>query len=148
MDPRHKATVRTADQTVHGKLAKSKLKTLLETVQRIGYQEIDRIAEAVGPEGKVVSFHSQLYRLGYNVNCIGIFGPELDHVKTRIALQGFTEVCAQHREGIQPADSDGELISINMSCSTRSIGRFHYGSAHESHPVQERPLKHGNSCMI
>lgn len=89
-DPRYKDTVRDADQTVHGKLAKSKLGTLLSTVQRIGFGEIDRFKTAVGPNGKVVSLHSLLYRLGYNVNCIGIFGPDLDHVATRIILQEFT----------------------------------------------------------
>ena len=92
MDPRYKDTVRSADQTVHGKLAKSKLSTLLDTVQHIGYNEVDRIKQAVGPEGKAVSLHSLMYRLGYNVNCIGIFGPDLDHVATRIMLQSFTEV--------------------------------------------------------
>ncbi|KXT03632.1 hypothetical protein AC579_1594 [Pseudocercospora musae] len=90
-DPRYKHTVRDADQTVHGKLAKSKLNTLLDTVQDIGYSEIDRIKSAVGPDGRTVSLHSLMYRLGYNVNCIGIFGPDLDHVVTRWVLQDFTE---------------------------------------------------------
>lgn len=92
MDPRYKTTIRDADQTVHGKLAKSKLTTLLETVRGIGYSEIERIKEAVGLDGKVISLHTLMYRLGYNVNCIGIFGPQLDHVGTRIILQSFTEV--------------------------------------------------------
>lgn len=77
---------------VHGRLAKSKLATLLETVRGIGFGEIMRIRKAVGDEGRVVSLHTLMYRLGYNVNCIGIFGPRLDHVATRIALQSFTEV--------------------------------------------------------
>lgn len=91
MDPRYKETVRDADQTVHRKLATSKLTTLLESVQNIGFAEIDRIKAYVGPEGKKVSLHSLMYRLGYNVNCIGIFGPDLDHAATRIVLQEFTE---------------------------------------------------------
>lgn len=91
-DPKYKTTVREADQTVHGRLAKSRLVTLLETVRAIGFGEILRIREAVGADGKVVSLHTLMYRLGYNVNCIGIFGPRLDHVATRIALQNFTEV--------------------------------------------------------
>lgn len=94
MDPKYKMTVRSADQTVHGRLAKSRLASLLDTVQGIGYQEIHRIAQAVGKDGRVVSLHTLMYRLGYNVNCIGIFGPQLDHVATRIVLQNFTEVCA------------------------------------------------------
>lgn len=92
MDPRYKTTVRNADQTVHGRLAKSRLASLLDTVQSIGYSEIRRIKEAVGRDGKVVSLHTLMYRLGYNVNCIGIFGPDLDHIATRIVLQAFTEV--------------------------------------------------------
>lgn len=91
-DPRYKSTVRQADQTVHGRLAKSRLATLLETVKEIGYAEIERMRHAVGDSGKVVSLHTLMYRLGYNVNCIGIFGPRLDHVATRIILQNFTEV--------------------------------------------------------
>lgn len=92
MDPRYRATVREADQTVHGKLAKSRLATLLSTVRGVGAAEVARMREAVGPGGRVVSLHSQMYRLGYNVNCVGIFGPRLDHVATRVALQRFTEV--------------------------------------------------------
>lgn len=91
MDPQYKTTVRTADQTVHGRLAKSRLAMLLDTVQRIGYREMDRMAEAVGSQGDIVSLHTLMYRLGYNVNCIGIFGPQLDHVATRVLLQSFTE---------------------------------------------------------
>lgn len=94
-DPQYKQTIRSADQTVHGRLAKSRLTSLLSTVQDIGASEIQRIKTAVGKgQGRrLVSLHTLLYRLGYNVNCIGIFGPELDHVRTRVALQGFTEVC-------------------------------------------------------
>lgn len=92
MDPQYKTTVRTADQTVHGRLAKSRLATLLDTVKNIGYSEIERMEQAVGAEGKLVSLHTLMYRLGYNVNCIGIFGPQLDHVETRVILQSFTEV--------------------------------------------------------
>lgn len=93
MDPRYKATVRNADQTVHSRLAKSKLASLLDTVKGIGYSEIHRFKKAVGEDGSVVSLHTLMYRLGYNVNCIGIFGPQLDHVATRVVLQTFTEVC-------------------------------------------------------
>lgn len=93
MDPKYRATVRNADQTVHGRLAKSRLASLLDTVKNIGYSEIHRFKEAVGSDGKIVSLHTLMYRLGYNVNCIGIFGPRLDHVATRIVLQAFTEVC-------------------------------------------------------
>lgn len=85
--------MRVADQTVHGRLAKSRLAALLEAVKTIGFGEVQRIREAVGPEGRVVSLHTLMYRLGYNVNCIGIFGPKLDHVATRVTLQNFTEVC-------------------------------------------------------
>lgn len=92
MDPKYKTTVRNADQTVHGRLAKSRLASLLDTVKEIGYSEIQRFKEAVGRDGKVVSLHTLMYRLGYNVNCIGIFGPQLDHVGTRVVLQAFTEV--------------------------------------------------------
>lgn len=94
MDPKYRTTVRNADQTVHGRLAKSRLASLLGSVQKIGYDEIRRMEQAVGKNGKVVSLHTLMYRLGYNVNCIGIFGPQLDHVATRIILQEFTEVCA------------------------------------------------------
>lgn len=94
-DPRYKATVRQADQTVHSRLAKSRLVTLLEKVQEIGSNEIRRIQKAVGNEGKTISLHTAMYRLGYNVNCIGIFGPQLDHVATRIILQKFTEVSSE-----------------------------------------------------
>lgn len=93
MDPKYKATVRSADQTVHRRLAKAKLSSLLDTVKVIGYSEIQRMKDAVGEEGKVLSLHTLMYRLGYNVNCIGIFGPQLDHVATRVILQRFTEVC-------------------------------------------------------
>lgn len=93
MDPRYRTTVRTADQTVHGRLAKSRLSSLLDTVRAIGCDEIQSMKKTVGQDGKIVSLHTLLYRLGYNVNCIGIFGPQLDHVATRIALQSFTEVC-------------------------------------------------------
>jgi hypothetical protein len=65
--------------------------TLLETVEKVASSEINRIKSAVGPEGKIVSLHTLMYRLGYNVNCISIFGPELDHVRTRVILQEFTE---------------------------------------------------------
>lgn len=92
MDPKYRTTVRNADQTVHGRLAKSRLASLLDTVQRIGSDEILRMKQAVGKDGKIVSLHTLMYRLGYNVNCIGIFGPQLDHVATRIVLQRFTEV--------------------------------------------------------
>ncbi|EME88998.1 uncharacterized protein MYCFIDRAFT_170535 [Pseudocercospora fijiensis CIRAD86] len=85
-DPRYKHTVRDADQAVHGKLAKSKLNTLLDTVQDIGYSEIDRIKAAVGRDGSTVSLHSLMYRLGYNVNCIGIFGPDLDHISQNASM--------------------------------------------------------------
>ncbi|KAK8175091.1 cytochrome P450 [Phyllosticta citrichinensis] len=91
MDSRYKKTVRNADSTVHRELAKSKLSSLLDSVRRIGFGEIERYKTAVGNEGKHVSLHTLLYRLGYNVNCIGIFGPVLDHVKTRVILQNFTE---------------------------------------------------------
>lgn len=96
MDPQYKTTVRNADQTVHGRLAKSRLATLLDTVKKIGYDEIERMKLAVGDAsgGKVVSLHTLMYRLGYNVNCIGIFGPQLDHIATRVTLQSFTEVWA------------------------------------------------------
>ncbi|KAK8196963.1 cytochrome P450 [Phyllosticta capitalensis] len=90
-DNRYKKTVRTADSTVHRELAKSKLSSLLDSVRRVGFSEIDRYKKAVGKEGKHVSLHTLMYRLGYNVNCIGIFGPDLDHVKTRVILQNFTE---------------------------------------------------------
>ncbi|KAK7558996.1 cytochrome P450 [Phyllosticta citricarpa] len=90
-DSRYKKTVRNADSTVHRELAKSKLSSLLDSVRRIGFGEIERYKAAVGKEGKHVSLHTLLYRLGYNVNCIGIFGPDLDHVKTRVILQNFTE---------------------------------------------------------
>lgn len=99
MDPRYKTTVRAADQTVHGRLATSRLATLLATVQQVGHDEIARVRREVivgGSEdggGRVVSLHTLLYRLGYNVNCRAIFGPALDHVATRVALQSFTEVC-------------------------------------------------------
>lgn len=96
MDPQYKTTVRNADQTVHGRLAKSRLATLLETVRKIGYDEIERMKQRVVDDatcgGKVVSLHTLMYRLGYNVNCIGIFGPQLDHIATRVMLQSFTEV--------------------------------------------------------
>lgn len=92
MDPKYKSTVRNADQTVHGRLAKSRLASLLDTVKDIGYSEIQRFKDAIGRDGKVVSLHTLMYRLGYNVNCIGIFGPQLDHVGTRVVLQNFTEV--------------------------------------------------------
>ena len=91
MDPRYKETVRSADQTVHGKLAKSKLPTLLQTAQRIGFDQIMRIKGNVGEKGRKVSLHSLMYRLGYNVNCMSIFGPDLDHVVTRILLQEFSD---------------------------------------------------------
>jgi len=94
MDPRYKDTVRSADQTVHNKLVKSKLNVLLESVKDIGYSEIQNIKLNVGRDGKVVSLHTLLYRLGYNVNCIGIFGPDLDCVGTRVTLQEFSEVSA------------------------------------------------------
>lgn len=112
MDPQHKTTVRTADQTVHGRLAKSRLATLLATVQALGDREMVRIqakakakakATATGGEGEggqgedegiTVSLHTLLYRLGYNVNCTGLFGPQLDPVATRVLLQSFTE--SQH----------------------------------------------------
>lgn len=98
MDPRYKTTVRAADQTVHGRLATSRLATLLATVQQVGHDEIARVRREVivgGSEdggGRMVSLHTLLYRLGYNVNCRAIFGPRLDHVATRVALQSFTEV--------------------------------------------------------
>lgn len=92
MDSKYRTTVRNADQTVHGRLAKSRLASLLDTVKDIGYSEIQRFREAVGKDGKVVSLHTLMYRLGYNVNCIGIFGPQLEHVATRVVLQTFTEV--------------------------------------------------------
>lgn len=106
MDPRYKETVRTADQTVHGKLAKSKLVTLLQTAQRVGFEEIERFKGGVssssssfqqeggekdGGKSKKVSLHSLMYRLGFNVNCISIFGPDLNHHATRMLLQDFTE---------------------------------------------------------
>lgn len=91
MDSRYRETVRAADQTVHNKLAKSKLQKLLQATQKIGFEEIDRFKAAVGPHGRRVSLHSLMYRLGFNVNCIGIFGPDLDHSATRVMLQNFTE---------------------------------------------------------
>ncbi|KAH9844738.1 Cytochrome-P450 [Teratosphaeria destructans] len=91
MDPKYKHVVRDADQTVHNKLAKSKLTTLLSTVEKIARSEIDRIKTAVGVDGQVVSLHSLMYRLAYKVNCTGIFGPDMNAAKTRIILQTFTE---------------------------------------------------------
>lgn len=101
MDPKYKTTVRNADQTVHGRLAKSRLASLLDTVKDIGYSEIQRFKEAVGTNGKIVSLHTLMYRLGYNVNCIGIFGPQLDHVATRVVLQTFTEVSVPSKVAIE-----------------------------------------------
>ncbi|KAJ4391012.1 hypothetical protein N0V93_004625 [Gnomoniopsis smithogilvyi] len=91
MDPKYRTTVRNADQTVHSRLAKSKLASLLDKVREIGYSEIQRFKKAAGSDGRFVSLHTLMYRLGYNVNCIGIFGPQLDHVETRVILQTFTE---------------------------------------------------------
>lgn len=130
MDPRYKTTVRNADQTVHGRLAKSRLASLLDTVKEIGYGEIERMEQAVGPSGKVVSLHTLMYRLGYNVNCIGIFGSQLDHVTTRVLLQSFTEV-SNHNDkrflrcyngGHKRKGADVLLVSVNTSCSTPSTG--------------------------
>lgn len=128
-DPKYKTTVRMADQTVHGRLAKSRLAALLETVRGIGFGEIVRMRRAVGDGGRVVSLHTLMYRLGYNVNCIGIFGPRLDHVATRITLQNFTEAgslvgfaCAV------PAGRDRMWLtsrdSTNTCFSTLSTGPF------------------------
>lgn len=123
MDPRYKTTVRTADQTVHGRLAKSRLTSLLEGVKDIGVSEILRIKQAVGGGGKVVSLHTLMYRLGYNVNCIGIFGPRLDHVATRISLQRFTEVSLLIRRGGRGRYSSDMVGHSTSTCfSTRSTG--------------------------
>lgn len=78
-------------QTVHRRLAKGNIQTLLRTTEEIGFGEIDRFKTAVDPDGRKLSLHSLIHRLGFNVNCIGIFGPDLDHSAMRVLLQNFTE---------------------------------------------------------
>lgn len=127
MDPRYKTTVRNADQTVHSRLARSKLASLLDTVQGIGYSEIQRFKEAVGEGGSFVSLHTLMYRLGYNVNCIGIFGSRLDHVKTRVVLQSFTEVCGVTKLARYDFNGFNALFRISTCYSLRSIGLSLFG---------------------
>ncbi|KAJ7475749.1 cytochrome P450 [Mycena latifolia] len=70
-------------------MMKAKLSEILAVVQDAGTEELNRVRSAVGKEGKIVSLHSLLYRVGYNVNCVSLFGKSLDHVTTRILLQTF-----------------------------------------------------------
>lgn len=124
MDPKYKTTVRNADQTVHGRLAKSRLASLLDTVKDIGYSEIERFKDAIGRDGEVVSLHTLMYRLGYNVNCIGIFGPQLDHVGTRVVLQTFTEVrvfLKVTRESFHNPSSTNDTVALGSAYAVRLV---------------------------
>ena len=67
--PKYRDVVRKADQSVHVNLMKSKLGPLLASVEEYALEEFARFNDAIGKEGKVVSLHSLMYRLAYNVNC-------------------------------------------------------------------------------